>query len=170
MALLQYSSESATMSTQPSNTPVEAVKDTIDDMLLLSALREEGKAELLDILESMRGRKCLVMDPQLSGLLNQIIVEGSQILKDNDVEYLRELKDEGLGDFHAVPPAGGGAKSGHQNAGDNVPENIVYLVRPQLPLMSLIANQIKLATRNGRHFDCGTVVRSALFIDYIFMS
>ena len=36
-----------------------------------------------------RGRKCLVLDLQLGGLLNQIIVEGSKLLKENGVQYFR---------------------------------------------------------------------------------
>jgi hypothetical protein len=116
----------------------EPVKDTIDDMLQLSALREDGKAELLEILESISGSKCLVTDVQLGGLLNQVIMEGSRFLKDNDVEHFRELRDEGLGNFTTA--------DGIQH----VPENVVYIVRPQLPLMTLIANQIKLAEKIGK--------------------
>jgi len=88
---------------------VQQQQETIDDILFLSALREEGKAELLYILESIEGKKCLVIDVQLGGLLNQIIVEGSQILKENEVEYFRELKGE-MGGF----PAG-------------VPDHVIYL-------------------------------------------
>jgi len=62
--------------------PPDPVKDTIDDLLLLSALREEGKAELLEILDSIRGRKCIVTDAQIGGLLSQIIVEGPKFLGD----------------------------------------------------------------------------------------
>ncbi len=116
--------------------PVEPVKDTIDNMLLLSALREDGKAELLEILESIPGSKCLVTDVQLGGLLNQVIVEGSRFLKDNDVDHFKELRDEGL--------------TFTLDGVHTVPDHIIYLVRPQLPLMSLIANQIKAADRNGK--------------------
>lgn len=115
----------------------EPVKDTIDDMLLLSALREEAKAELLELLEGISGSKCLITDVQLGGLLNQIIVEGSRFLKDNEVEHFRELRDEPLGSFI------------NSEGMQSVPENIVYLVRPQLPLMNLIASQMKTAERNG---------------------
>ncbi len=133
----------ATPSTAPA---AEPVKDTIDDMLLLSALREEGKAELLDILDSIRGRKCLVTDAQLGGLLSQIIVEGSKFLQDNDVDYLRELKDEGLKDFTAHQRQG---EDGQRVGVADIPENIVYIVRPHLPLMNLIANQINEAAKSG---------------------
>jgi hypothetical protein len=114
----------------------EIVKDPVDDILVLSELREEGKAELLEILSELRGRKCLVVDVQLSGLINQIIVEGSKFLKDNGVQYLRELKGD-LGDF---------VSESHVR---DVPENIVYLVRPNLSIMKLIASQINEAVAKG---------------------
>lgn len=134
------------MASASTSAAVEPAKDTIDDMLLLSALREEGKAELLDILDSIRGRKCLVTDAQLGGLLSQIIVEGSKFLHDNDVDYLRELKDEGLKDFTSVQQIG---ENGQRVGVADIPENIVYIVRPHLPLMNLIANQINEAAKNG---------------------
>lgn len=137
------------MATASSAPVVEPAKDTIDDMLLLSALREEGKAELLDILDSIRGRKCLVTDAQLGGLLSQIIVEGSKFLHDNDVDYLRELKDEGLKDFTAHQQQGQESSHGKRLGVAEIPENIVYIVRPHLPLMNLIANQINEAAKNG---------------------
>lgn len=110
--------------------------DAIDSILQLSTLREEGKSELLDILESLRGRKCLVVDQQLSSLLNQIIVEGSKVLKENGVQYFRVLRGE-LGDFRS--------ESGVRD----VPESIIYLVRPNLATMGLIAQQIIASVRNG---------------------
>jgi hypothetical protein len=117
--------------------PSEPLKDTIDDMLTLSALREDAKSELLELLEGISGTKCLITDVQLGGLLNQVIVEGSRFLKDNDVEHFRELRDEPLG--HFINSEGLQA----------VPDNIIYLVRPQLPLMNLIASQMKSAEKNG---------------------
>ena len=116
--------------------PPEVPKDTIDDILMLSELREEGKAELLEILSEIRGRKCLVIDVQLGGLISQIIVEGSRFLKDNGVQYFRELKGE-LEDFVT--------DSGRDN-----PENIIYLVRPNLSIMKLIAQQINGAVAKSK--------------------
>lgn len=113
----------------------EPAKDSIDDILMLSELREEGKAELLEILSELRGRKCLVVDVQLSGLISQIIVEGSRFLRDNGVQYLCELKGQ-LGDF---------------DNGKDTPENIIYMVRPNLPTMKLIAEQINEAVMRGAY-------------------
>lgn len=120
--------------------PPEVPKDTIDDVLMLSELREEGKAELLEILSEIRGRKCLVIDVQLGGLLSQIIVEGSRFLKDNGVQYFRELKGE-LADFVS------------DSVRDN-PENIIYLVRPNLSIMKLIAQQINEAVAKSMYHYC----------------
>ncbi len=115
--------------------PIEVAKDSVDDILMLSELREEGKAELLEILSEIRGRKCLVVDVQLGGLINQVIVEGSRFLIDNGVQYLRELKGD-LGDFKS-------------ESGRDTPENIIYLVRPNLSTMKLIAHQINEAISKG---------------------
>ena len=112
-------------------------KEYIDNVIKLSLLREEGKLELIDILQSLRGRKCLVLEPQLGGLLNLIIQEGSKILKENGVQYFRELRGE-LGDFIS-----------DTNSRDT-PENIVYLVRPNLPLMKVIAHQIQSYLKSGK--------------------
>ena len=46
--------------------------------LRLEALREEGRAELVDLLESLPGTKCLVLESHIGGLLNHVIAEGSK--------------------------------------------------------------------------------------------
>lgn len=46
--------------------------------LRLEALREEGRAELIDLLESLPGTKCLVLESHIGGLLNHVIPEGSK--------------------------------------------------------------------------------------------
>lgn len=47
--------------------------------LHLEALREEGRAELVDLLESLPGTKCLVLESHIGGLLNHVIPEGSKV-------------------------------------------------------------------------------------------
>lgn len=59
--------------------PVSSLKPHIDAILPLSTIRDEGKNELLEILMTLRGRKCLVLEPHIGGLLNLIIPEGSLI-------------------------------------------------------------------------------------------
>lgn len=101
----------------------------------LGSLRDGARQELLFIIQSLRGRKCLVVQSELGGLLNQIIVEGSKLLKENGVQHFRELRGE-LGDFSS-------------EGGRDVPDNIVYLVRPSLPLMKVIADQIRACIKTG---------------------
>lgn len=101
----------------------------------LDSLREAGRAELLEIVQSLRGRKCLVVQTELAGLLNQIIVEGSKLLKENGVQHFRELRGE-LGDFAT-------------ENGREVPDNIIYLVRPSLAMMKVIASQIRACIKSG---------------------
>lgn len=110
----------------------------------LDILREEGKAELLDILESLRGRKCLVIDVQLRALMNQIVAEGSKLLKENGVQHFRELRGD-LGDFVS-------------ETGRDVPDNIIYLVRPDLAMMKLIAKQVQSCIKGGIFQQCSFFV------------
>lgn len=110
--------------------------DSVFNALLpLTQLREAARLDLLDIIQSLRGRKCLVVQSELGGLLNQIIVEGSKMLKENGVQHFRELRGE-LGDFST-------------ESGRDVPDNIIYLVRPSLPMMRVIANQIHACIKAG---------------------
>jgi hypothetical protein len=103
----------------------------IDKTVPLTIVRDETKNELIDVLQSLRGSKCLVLEQQLGGLLNHIIVEGSKLLKENGVQDLRELRPE-LGEF-----------------GRDAPDNIIYLVRPNLSLMKIIARQIQGCIKTG---------------------
>lgn len=132
----QSSSSNATSSAAPIQS-----QEYIDNILKLSILREEGKLELIEIVQSLRGRKCLVLEPQLGGLLNLIIQEGSRVLKENGVQYFRELKGE-LGDFVS------------ESTGRDIPENIVYLVRPNLSLMKVIAKQVHAYLKSGQGTRC----------------
>ena len=100
----------------------------------LSTIREDGQSELLEILDTLQGRKCVVLDTQLGGRLNHILADGSRLLKENGVVFFRELRAE-LGEF---PLADGGE-----------PDHILYLVRPSIPHMKLIASQIRTRLKQG---------------------
>ena len=117
----------------------ETTKDEkvgIDAVLSLSLLRNAAKNELIDIIDSLRGIKCLVVQSELGGLLNQVMVDGSKALKDIGVQYFRELKGD-LGSF-------GGTGSSR-----SVPDNIIYIVRPSLPVMKAVAHQINTSSKAG---------------------
>ena len=126
-------------STQSASVSPSQPTEFIDNSLKLSALREEGKQELIDIIQSLRGRKCLVVEPQLGNILNLLIQDNPKILKDNGVQYFRELRGE-LGDFVS-------------DTGRDIPENIVYIVRPNLTLMKAIAKQIQSYLKLGKLFS-----------------
>ncbi|KAL9225224.1 hypothetical protein vseg_001173 [Gypsophila vaccaria] len=59
----------------------------------LTSLREQSKKELLNILKNIRGKKCLVIDPKLSGTLSLIVQ--TSLLKEHGVE-LRLLSAQPL--------------------------------------------------------------------------
>uniref|UniRef100_A0A0D9W2T2 Uncharacterized protein n=1 Tax=Leersia perrieri TaxID=77586 RepID=A0A0D9W2T2_9ORYZ len=87
--------------------------------LNLAALREQSQKDLLNILRSLRGKKCVVIDPKLAGTLSLILQ--TSLLKEYGAE-LRLLTTEPL---------------------QTECPKILYLVRSQLNFMKLIANQIK---------------------------
>ncbi|XP_024521213.1 vacuolar protein-sorting-associated protein 33 homolog [Selaginella moellendorffii] len=91
----------------------------------LIGLRKEAQLDLVEALDSMRGRKLLVLDPKLSGPLT-LIVQIS-LLKEHGVENLSHL-------------------SGDPIQSDCT--NVIYIVRPHLTLMKLIAAQIQHDKRN----------------------
>jgi hypothetical protein len=94
----------------------------------LSALRQDGQRELVEMLDKLSGSKCLVLDPSLGGPLNIILSEGSQMLKDHDVKDFKELNSDEL---------------------KTDCDNVMYLVRPDMALMKQIANQVKSSGRNS---------------------
>ncbi|KAJ3679896.1 hypothetical protein LUZ60_016174 [Juncus effusus] len=85
----------------------------------LNSIREKSQKELLYILQTIRGRKCLVIDPKLGGTLS-LLIQSSR-LREGDVE-LRHL---------AADPIQTDAS------------NVVFLVRPQINVMKIIANHIQ---------------------------
>lgn len=113
----------------------EQGKDSLDDILKLSILKEDAKSELLDILESNRGRKGLIIDSNLVHMMQQVATEGSVVLKDNGVQFMKDIKLP-LQDLVSDPKA-------------DFPENVIYLVRPHLPSMKIVAQHIKGLNRIG---------------------
>ncbi|KQK23731.1 vacuolar protein-sorting-associated protein 33 homolog [Brachypodium distachyon] len=87
--------------------------------LNLAALREQSQKDLLNIVKSIRGKKCLVIDPKLAGTLSLILQ--TSVLKEYGVE-LRILSADPL--LTECP-------------------KIIYLVRSQPNFMKFVASQIK---------------------------
>ncbi|MCO5614401.1 hypothetical protein L7F22_068682 [Adiantum nelumboides] len=86
----------------------------------LSLLREKAQEDLIDILDGLKGRKVLYMDPKLSGPL--ALIAQTSLLKEHGVENLFHLSAEPV---------------------QSECENVLYLVRPRISLMKVIAEQIK---------------------------
>ncbi|KAI5575318.1 hypothetical protein BDE02_10G202800 [Populus trichocarpa] len=93
--------------------------------LNLKFLREQSQRELVNILNNIRGKKCLVIDPKLSGSLSLIIK--STILKENGAD-LRHLSAEPV-DIDCT--------------------KVVYLVRSEFSLMRFICSHIHNDTSKG---------------------
>ncbi|XP_039794552.1 vacuolar protein-sorting-associated protein 33 homolog isoform X2 [Panicum virgatum] len=87
--------------------------------LNLAALREQSQKDLIGILKTIRGKKCLVIDPKLAGTLSLIVQ--TSLLK----EYGAELRILSSDPLQTECP------------------KVVYLVRSQLSFMKFIASQIR---------------------------
>eukprot|EP00249_Psilotum_nudum_P013983 c24607_g1_i1 orf=309-2105(-) len=87
----------------------------------LSSLREQAQKELVQALDSMYGKKLLVLDPKLSGPL--ALIAQTSLLKEHGVENLFHLSAEPI---------------------QSDTKNVLFLVRPQINFMKLISGQIKL--------------------------
>lgn len=110
-------------------------KDSLDDILKLSSIREDAKSDLQEILESTRGRKVLVCDIEIAGLLSQILPDNKKFLDSNGVYAMIELRQNAMQSMIDT----------HRE----IPENVIYLVRPHLPNMKIIAEQITYLARSG---------------------
>ncbi|KAF0769915.1 hypothetical protein AaE_002646, partial [Aphanomyces astaci] len=95
----------------------------------LSVFREDARRELFGILDGLRDKErsnlSLVLDPELSGLVAQVLVEGAGVLKDHGIVQFKELTvDIGPG-----PPSGC--------------DVMVFIVRPSVAAVHQVATTIK---------------------------
>lgn len=86
----------------------------------LLSIREEAQRELVQVLDTIPGKKVMVLDSKISGPL--ALVAQPSLLKEHGVENLYKL---------SADPVQSECK------------NVVYLVRPKMGLMKLIAAQIQ---------------------------
>ena len=77
----------------------------------LNSLRDDANMELADILDSVAGPKCLVLDPCLGGPLNLVVTEGPKMFQAHGVESFIELGWRKL---------------------DTKENRVVYVVRPRI--------------------------------------
>lgn len=90
-------------------------------VLNLAVLREDSRRELFSILDSIGKDICLVLDPDLNGPLNHVLVDGTAV-----------LKDHGIKDFHAF---GKTIKT--------TCEFVLFLVRPSVRAMRYVSKYIR---------------------------
>ncbi|KAI0304598.1 Sec1-like protein, partial [Russula brevipes] len=105
-----------TTSTSPSSDQRRPAKETVD----VSVLREIARSSLVHALNSVNGAKTLVLDPSLAGPLS--LVTEVSLLQQHGVDKMFWLE------------------SGPLSA---VTTNIVYLCRPRIKWVKIIADQIK---------------------------
>ncbi|CAG8463106.1 18575_t:CDS:10 [Acaulospora morrowiae] len=93
---------------------------TSSSTLNVVTLRELARKELTTVLDSVRGKKCLVLDPNISGPLS-LIAEFS-LLRDHGVEKIHYLQQGPL---------------------ETELTSLIYICRPQLQYMKYIAEHIQ---------------------------
>jgi hypothetical protein len=130
----------------PKPAPEASVAQTssLDDILKLSSLCADGKNELVEILTGLRGLKALVLEPQLGGLLNLVLGDG-KMLKENGVTFVRELKIDNAMIYQP---------SVELNTGillREIPDNLIFIIRPHLPIVRVVARHIQLYMKAGKH-------------------
>jgi hypothetical protein len=91
----------------------------------IAAVREAGRAALLEVLEAHEGSKCLILDEDMGGLLNHVLPEGPRLLKEKGVVHVNPL-DANLSSPLSPPPV-----------------HFIYLVRPTTFHAKLVAAQVQ---------------------------
>ncbi|KAF8517245.1 Sec1-like protein [Hysterangium stoloniferum] len=104
----------------PASTITTTTHDDRADMLDTSLLKELARRSLIDVLNSVNGPKTLVLDPSIAGPLG--LVAEVSLLKDHGVDKMFWLE------------------SGPLTAST---VNIVYLCRPLIKYVKIVADQIK---------------------------
>ena len=101
-------------------------------------LREQGKSELLEILDSLRGRKCIVLDNFLGRLLTEIVFEDDiQIMKENNVQQY-DISSKNLPEVL------------ENDLGRELPDNICYLIRADFSMTKAVARHVRDCFRAGK--------------------
>ncbi|KAF8941229.1 hypothetical protein BGZ58_001033 [Dissophora ornata] len=97
--------------------------------LNIDSLRDLARKELINLLDSVQGKKALVLDPGLSVPLG--LIAEFALLQDHGVEKIYHLQSGPL---------------------DTDFKNIVYICRPQINYMGYIADHIQAHTRDQRPY------------------
>ncbi|KAI1320180.1 hypothetical protein EDD11_001784 [Mortierella claussenii] len=106
--------------------------------LNIDSLRDLARKELVNVLDSVQGKKGLVLDPNLSGPLG--LIAEFALLKDHGVEKIYHLQSGPL---------------------ETDCKNLIYICRPQVNYMKFIAEHIHTHTNEGH---AGTFTYSLFFV------
>lgn len=119
----------------------------------LSALRDDALRELVELLDSLPGRILLVVDAALVAPLKLVVPDGARGLREHRVEALVELSPRG-----GLPRQllAAGASAGI--------DTVLYLARPAIPTMSLVAEQVRALARRA---ESGREARKAVHLAFV---
>ncbi|KAG0371871.1 MAG: Sec1-like protein [Linnemannia gamsii] len=106
--------------------------------LNIDSLRDLARKELVNVLDSVQGKKGLVLDPNLSGPLS--LIAEFALLKDHGVEKIYHLQPGPL---------------------ETDCKNLIYICRPQVNYMKYIAEHIHTHTKDSR---AGSYTYSLFFV------
>ncbi|GBB83477.1 hypothetical protein RclHR1_01020018 [Rhizophagus clarus] len=98
--------------------------------LNVNSLRDLARKELTNVLDSVRGKKCLVLDPNISGPLS--LIAGFSLLKEHGVEKVHYLQQGPL---------------------ETELESLIYICRPQLHYMKYIAEHIAHHQKDASNYE-----------------
>ena len=98
--------------------------DLSNAMINLDELLKRSQQKILDIVISVTGTKCLVLDPSIIGLFNHLFTDSSQELKKYDVIDIQEISWTDL---------------------DVQADHILYISRPETDMVLQISSQIKVS-------------------------
>ncbi|RYG62734.1 hypothetical protein EON64_17310 [archaeon] len=129
-SLTNMSSTLTAPNTADNNAPTV---DFVDSILPLSLLKEDARQELQDILQSIRGRKCLIVDNQLEGLLREVVAEGSKWFKEQNVVHFKELDL----DLELLV----------REVSREMPEHFVYLLHASPAHMQIVSRHVTTLTK-----------------------
>lgn len=100
----------------------------------LTQIKEDDKNELVSVLESLRGRKCLIIECSLRGLFE--LLGCDPVFTEHGVHFQRNLSGVGGGRFSS-------------GDGRDIPEHIVYLIRPSVEDSRVASREIAEAVKKG---------------------
>ena len=101
-------------------------KSMLDKIVPLSRL--EGAQEFIETMDSLPGRKCLILQNELKGIISKLMGRGRDVLRNSGVTSILELSSTmTIGFDGTIAP----------------PDKIIFIVRPSISLMRDIARFVQ---------------------------